>query len=148
LVDITNNQTPPTQPNNTQPQSSHFNHYGKQKSCAPNTTANINLLNKFLAVDTNVASTSSEPTPQSQSPFERTHDQPMVNDDDQVFPDDNNDDEQHDECDSERDELQASDASSDSDDEFELGEDNFHIGNITFQGTLFMIVVFHHHFSN
>jgi hypothetical protein len=147
LVDITNNQTPPTQPNNTQPQSSHFNHYGKQKSCAPNTTANVNLLNKFSAVDTNRASTSYLPTPNTQSPFETPDDDPNGNDIPNIFPDDNNDDEHQHDVDSEADEFQASDASSESDDEFQLSDDNFHIGNITFQGTVYIIVVFKHHFT-
>jgi hypothetical protein len=147
LLDITNHQTPPTQTNNTQPLTDQINHYGKKKTCATKTTPNINLLNKFLAVDTNVASTSSQPIPQSQSPFETKHDQPNLNDDDHVLSDDNYDDEQHDACDSDHDELQASDASSDSEDDFELGEDNFQIGNVTFQGTIFINTGFHHHVS-
>jgi hypothetical protein len=147
LLDITNHQSSSTLPNNTQPLSSQINHYGKQKSCATKTTPNINRLNKFLAVDTNVASTSSQPIPQSQSPFETKHDQPNLNDDDHVLSDDNNDDEQHDACDSDHDELQASDASSDSEDDFELGEDNFQIGNVTFEGTIFINTGFHHHVS-
>jgi hypothetical protein len=147
LVDITNHQKSPPIPNNTQPLSSQFNHVGKQKNVSTRTTPNINLLNKFLAVDTNVASTSSQPIPQSQSPFETKHDQPNLNDDDHVLSDDNNDDEQHDACDSDHDELQASDASSDSEDDFELGEDNFQIGNVTFEGTIFINTGFHHHVS-
>jgi hypothetical protein len=134
LVEITNIQTTPINSTTTQPQPSQLNAKGKHKSCAPNPSTTINLINKFSAAVPGFASTSYLPNT-VQPPTNSSHDDNQISVQvSDAAHHDCHDNEVNDDCDSNFDENDDEILSSDSDSDMQQGEDNFQIGNITFRG--------------
>ncbi|MCI28366.1 hypothetical protein A2U01_0049566, partial [Trifolium medium] len=109
--------------------SSQLNLQDKHKTCLKHPTTSINLINKFSAAVSHVGSTSYLPTR-----VQMTDDESGINEDGHdPIGDDHDDNEQDEDRDSNIDEGSNSDFLSDSDSEMQQSEENFQIGNITFQ---------------